>query len=334
MPQEAIVVDRPQPGYWKLRLHPGGWHEVPVRIGFSNDVWWAELDGEMQEPATDPIHAEGILDIWHSRKTAISEAEYDFLRLALKSWARLHYPDHPLLDPRKAVITAALRPIPQLTAPPEAEPVSAEPLPENRPRAPAPLSREAIREWLEYEHEALVKAIARDVLALAPDAGVEVNDETTLARISTNVAVARGRLRLAEERRKKAKAPFLDGGRAVDEWFALFMDKAEASVAPLQRAMDTYGARLADEKRTTPEERTADLTRSRTLYGGAVSGTEVFGWEVEDADAVPDAYLTVNGPEVTRAVKAFTRDYPEEARKGISPIPGIRITRTIKMRAR
>ena len=388
----APIVDQPEPGFFKLRLHTGGWHEIPCRILYDGGLWSAEIDGEVAGlPHADPIHADGVLRIWHKKKTEITEAEYAFLTTRLKAWAREFYPDHPLLHPDEKVNTNKLRPIPQFTAPTAPAPLDPEPLPENRPQAPKPMSTAEIKEWLEFENEALVKAIDLDVTVLTADHGrEEIAEEAQLARLAANVDIARGHYRQATKTKRAQKDPFLQGGRDVDAWFARHTDRLEKAVAPVQRLMNEYGERKdrerraeaqriadaaraeaqaraqaaadalareratqqqtaattvlldeaadaaeqADKATTLAAGKSADLTRSFDSYGSTVSGKEVWGFEVADIAVVPLAYLQVNETMIRKAILEYARDHAEEARAGVSPITGIRITRSIDMRSR
>lgn len=252
----AGVVDQPEPGFFKLRLTPKGWYEVPARIILdANDGGWsAEIDGESAGPAhPDPVLAPGVLTIWHTRKVPITEAEYRFLCGPLKDWARAYYPEHPCLSPREPVDPRRLRPIPQFHAPQAPTALSDEPLPENRPPAPHLPSAEEIIAWLEYEHEALARAIERDVATLLLDQTTIIEDEAGLARISANVDIARARYRTAKQALKTAKAPFVEAGTAIDDWFRHWTDAISRAVEPLRTAMDAYATRVEAERRKQKE---------------------------------------------------------------------------------
>jgi len=399
-----VVVDQPEPGFFKLRLYAKGWHEVPCAIYFENDQWWAEIDGKPAgTPNPDPVHADGVLRVWHSRKEVISPEEYEFLTTRLKAWAREYYPDHPMLDPMRPVVAGALRPIPKFTAPPPRPELAPEPLPENRPSLPKPLTPAEITRFLDYDQEVLIKAIGQDVEQLALDAGTAIDNSAELSRIGANMQVARDHARQWEAARVKAKKPFLDGGNTVDGYFRKHSAVLTGAIAPVQRQMDAYGRRIEAERRQQAEEAArvareeadrrareaaaamareqaereqmarilgpdasmpvspvtdvllseaeeaakvadreerlatgtaAELTREHTAYGGVMSTSEVWDWEIEDISEVPLEYLQINEQLVNRAVRAFTRDSVEKARQGGTPIRGIRLTRSVTMRNR
>jgi hypothetical protein len=215
---------------------------------------------------------------------------------------------------------------------------------------------------------------------------VVIDNVADLKRISANVDIGNARLRQAEKNRKDQKNPFLAAERAVDAWYKRWTDPLRQAIAPLQRAMDAYGAKLDAERRAEAEREaaaaraeaerlatraaeqlqrdeasvatsvlldeaaeaakraeqtsalasgnSANLTRTVGAYGGTVSGQEVWGWEVEDISKVPLAFMQINETLANKTVAAFARSNPDLARKGVSPIPGLRITRTISMRNR
>ena len=255
----AITVDTPEPGFFKLRLHAGGWHAVPCAIYHSDGLWSAEIDGELAGlPNPDPIHADGVLRIWHSRKEEISEAEYVFLTDTLKRWAREFYPDHPLLHPKDKVARTALRPIPAFSAPVAPDPLDEEPLPENRPAPPKPMDSEAVIEWLGYENEPLVKSIEVSVAQLTLDAAGSVDSETDLSRVGANLDIARGLLRQAKERHDTQKAPFRKARTTIDDWFRPYTSALTNAIAPVQSAMNAYGARVEAQRRAEAEAAAAE----------------------------------------------------------------------------
>ena len=379
----SIVVDHPEPGCFKLRLYKDGWHAVPARILLTDDLWSAEIDGEPAGlPHHEPEHADGVLRIWHSRKTEITESEYRFLTVDLKEWAREHYPDHPLLDPSKPVRLNTLRPIPAHTAPTAPEQASDEPA--NAPARPHPPSVPEIVEWLDYENESLVKAIEHDILQLREDKGVSITEDGQLSRIAANVSIARAHGRQAEKTRTDQQKPFKDGNNAVQKWFKGLTDSLDMALLPVQGEMNRYGTAKENQRRAEAEAKalalrqeaerqaaaaeaalrknapladarldaattaaaaadkaeafaagkSSDLTRSHTDYGTTVSGQETWGWEVVDISKVPLRFLQINETLMNKEIREWCRDHIEEARAGISPNPGIRVTRSIAMRTR
>jgi len=320
---EPVIVDQPQPGFWKMRLVPKGWHEVPVRICHDLGQWWALIDGaQVGAPHGDPALAEGVLGIWHSRKTPITLDEYLFLCGDLKEWAWEHCPDHPLLHPRDPIVLADMPPLPQFEAPPEL----AEPSGRNAPERPRPMNAEEIVDWLDYDNETLIAHIARDIDVLKSDADITITDDEELARVAGNVDIAHAHRREASEHCKLALDPFIKGERIIRGFFSDTLAKLHAAMAPAQAAMDDYAARVeAEEGRTL---------RIRNAYGRSTKADEEWGFEVADISRVPLQYLQINERLVHEAIKAFAKAQPDEARAGISPISGIRITRSLSVRSR
>jgi ribosomal protein L9 len=93
-----------------------------------------------------------------------------------------------------------------------------------------------------------------------------INDDETLGSVAENVRMASTLLRTSDQRRKEQKEPFLEGGRTVDGWFKTFLAPLSKAIAPVQAAMDEYGARKlkiaradAERKRLAAE---AEATRA------------------------------------------------------------------------
>ena len=92
-------VDRPEPGYFELRLVRGG-PLVGARIVHEDGLWSAWIDGELaDEPAPQPSLA--VFRIWHGGSSC-DRSIYDF-RLAVKSWAMANDPSHPSMQPNAVI---------------------------------------------------------------------------------------------------------------------------------------------------------------------------------------------------------------------------------------
>jgi hypothetical protein len=107
---QARAVWPPEQGYFRLRLARGAW-EVPCRIVRTEDgEWFAEIDGCAHASNPDPALAEGISIVWtYGFRT--DEADFRW-RLAVKAHAAAHgSPDHPALNPRRAISLMRLSPI-------------------------------------------------------------------------------------------------------------------------------------------------------------------------------------------------------------------------------
>jgi hypothetical protein len=94
----------------------------------------------------------------------------------------------------------------------------------------------------------------------------------------------------------------------------------------------------AQEAQELASGRTADLTRADTSYGRTMSGQETWSFQITDISKVPLKYLQVNEALVGQTLRAYASDdvvaAREDAKAGRSPIPGIKINRSIVMRNR
>lgn len=64
-------------------------------------MWQATINGENFAADADPLHAEGVVRIWHSGRP-ITPDEYNHM-LAVKTWAGEHLPEHPAAQPRQPI---------------------------------------------------------------------------------------------------------------------------------------------------------------------------------------------------------------------------------------
>lgn len=99
------AVDKPEPGFFRLRLIKGGpW--VPAQIRRVGTEWHATIAGVLsvyQSELDDscPSDAVAVWRIWHGGKE-INEDDYQ-LMLQRMAWARRDMPDHPAANPDKPV---------------------------------------------------------------------------------------------------------------------------------------------------------------------------------------------------------------------------------------
>jgi hypothetical protein len=109
-PAQARVVDRVEPGFYRMRLARGCWR-VPCRILRTDDrlYWFSVIDGFEHEPHASPWIAEGVSMI-HTYGEKITQRQYDWL-LSIKDWATVHEPDHPSLWPQRRMDPLTLRPL-------------------------------------------------------------------------------------------------------------------------------------------------------------------------------------------------------------------------------
>lgn len=98
---KARQVGEPEPGFFRMRLVRKG-PIVPARIYHQRGVWWAVIDGQEYQAASDPAAAPRVFQIWHSGEE-ITEAEY------LAELAKRQQPG--ALDRGKAIDLTKLPPI-------------------------------------------------------------------------------------------------------------------------------------------------------------------------------------------------------------------------------
>lgn len=140
-----------------------------------------------------------------------------------------------------------------------------------------------------------------------------------------------------EAQRREAAAQAAADARAEAERLAAEAEAAMRKNAPMADAkLDAAAtaAQTAAKADALASGKAADLTRSHTDYGGAVSGQETWGWEIVDISKIPLRFLQVNETLMNKEVRDWVKAHIEEARAGVSPNPGIKITRSIAMRAR
>lgn len=140
--------------------------------------------------------------------------------------------------------------------------------PVNAPSLPKPLSKAEINEYLAYALEQMISRRDQLVKALLASAAAypRIDDDEVLGEVSENMRMAGTLVRTtAKARHTEHKAPFLDGGRVVDAWFKTWAAPLEAAMAPIQQAMNAYGARklAAAEAAAAEAKRLADAAQAR-----------------------------------------------------------------------
>lgn len=100
----------PEPGCYLIRLIRKGPQLPAVIVKDAEGCWSAVIDGEAQGiPDPDPARAAGVYTVWHSGQRS-DKVMHGYLH-ALKQWALVHQPEHPLLHPRKPIDVGALPPV-------------------------------------------------------------------------------------------------------------------------------------------------------------------------------------------------------------------------------
>ena len=128
---------------------------------------------------------------------------------------------------------------------------------DNRPAPPKPLSPDEVRAFLDYDNAELIAR--RDTVIAALDSSVEtcpvIDGDDQLGAFAENVSMANALQKEAKTRHVAAKAPYLDGGRAVDSWFGtdtkpgFFGGPLQAAINRCLPIMSAYQARKLEEER-------------------------------------------------------------------------------------
>jgi hypothetical protein len=201
----------------------------------------------------------------------------------------------------------------------------------NRPDVLRPLTEKQVKEWLDYEGEPLLKRRDDEVLP-ALDRTLQVypyiadGHEEAAGLLADNIRIGKALLVASEKQRTEQKAPYLNGGRAVDGWFKLFAEPIARALVPLERILLDYSSRKVEEEAVQlaaepSRAEAADASRVRGDYGAVASVRTVWTWEIVDQDKIPRAYMTVDGVKV-KATAQKKRD--PKTGKPLINIPGIR----------
>ena len=101
-------TDRPQPGFYTLRLVRGGPPVGAEIIHDENGQWWCSVDDVLYGPAADPFQIDALCQV-HAYGQDASEAEVRY-RVNLKRWAVAYSPSHPSANPRRPINSDQLLP--------------------------------------------------------------------------------------------------------------------------------------------------------------------------------------------------------------------------------
>ncbi len=130
----------------------------------------------------------------------------------------------------------------------------------NAPVAPSPpLTPEQIHDWLTFELDGL-KQRKDELLGTTGrwiDAHPTIDDDEAQGAAAENRRMLTALSKTAEERRKERKNPFLEGGRAVDGWFAGFVAAIDALAKRYTERMTVY----AEAKVKREQEAAAECAR-------------------------------------------------------------------------
>jgi hypothetical protein len=168
-----------------------------------------------------------------------------------------------------------------------------------------------------------LEAIAAEERKAAQEAERAAREAARVAREAREAEERRAReaaeaaAKLEGEARRKAEA---EEAARRDAERARLREIEEAEAAKARDAARAAKAD-ADKAREESQAKAADLSRSRTDLGSVASLRTTWVHEVENADEVPRAYLSVNEGAIKAAIKAAT------TKDGRCPlrIPGVRI---------
>ena len=98
----------PQPGFYTVRLVKRG-PALPAITALTDGLWSTMINGVLLAPPhADPFHA-GVYTVWHGGQRS-DAVEHAYLS-AVRNWALVHQPGHPLCHPRKPIDVGALPPV-------------------------------------------------------------------------------------------------------------------------------------------------------------------------------------------------------------------------------
>lgn len=121
----------------------------------------------------------------------------------------------------------------------------------NAPVAPPqPLTTKQVREWLDFSGQELLER--RDDIIPALAATLQAHptiadgDEDTAGLLAENIRIAEVLVRDINAERTTAKKPYLDGGRAVDDWARVITEAVTRVLAPVKAVATAFAIRKAD----------------------------------------------------------------------------------------
>ena len=101
-------TDRPQPGFYILRLVRGGPPVGAEIIRDDDGNWWCSVDDVLYGPNADPFQIDALANV-HAYGQEATEAEVRY-RIDLGRWARQFAPNHAAANPRRPVNSDTLVP--------------------------------------------------------------------------------------------------------------------------------------------------------------------------------------------------------------------------------
>lgn len=124
-----------------------------------------------------------------------------------------------------------------------------------------------------------------ELLALAADLPLVIEDDEDQDAIAAVVPKLRGAHKRAEEIREAEKGPFLDAGRVVDAWFNGQKMRLNTLQAQLQGRLDSYARKKAEAARKAQEEAARKAAEEAAKQQAAAAAAQEAGDTNAEAQA-------------------------------------------------
>lgn len=170
--------------------------------------------------------------------------------------------------------------------------------PANAPPPPTPPTPAEVVAYLDYHLTELIRRRDEEIIpALRNMAGATIadGDDEMAGVFAENQRMARALMRTCEDRREEHKRPWLDGGRAVDDWAKRFVAALAPILAPVERELLRYTNRKAQLER----DRRAALAAA--AQAEARKAAEAAAAAMSKPDNLPEASAKLDEAAVTAA---------------------------------
>lgn len=156
------------------------------------------------------------------------------------------------------------------------------PIGHNTGQIPTP---EIIAEMLAEDNKDLMKR-REELLASTARMPATVDNEETAAKFVDMRRLWKALESVAEDRRSEAKAPYWDGGKAVDGFFATIKDVVAAEVKKIDNAQTKYMREKADKER---REREAEARKAQEAAEAAAKRAADEAAKADDEKGIAEA---------------------------------------------
>lgn len=195
-----------------------------------------------------------------------------------------------------------------------------------------------LKDRLELDHAALI-ATGAEAAALVPSEIRAIASDEEAAAYTDTAADIKAVIAQVDAAFKVEKAPWLEGGRTVDAFFAAIRDPLKAASARVVEALNgRQRALLAAQRKAAAEEaerqrkeaiafdepvpevpRVKEAARIVSFSGSKASASVKWKGEVVDLEALPRQYMMPNQAAIDAAIKG-----------GVREIPGVRIFEDVR----